>query len=167
MPTYEEMDDALTLHECGYAFLNKKEELNVPVDVAAAYEKLNTAIFQKYAKKMSWLSQCLYFGENLYGIFDKDVLLEMYNARKGFRIPKDELEQLCNEFPADMTECRLEEGNRFIIAKYLAYDGSYKDLIDIQSGKDFYIPSAEQVQDYFKNLYLSKEPAYEKLPGRT
>ena len=34
---------------------------------------------------------------------------------------------------------------------------------DIQDGKDFYIPTAEEVLDYDRNLYLSKEPAYQKL----
>ena len=33
IPTPEEMDDALCLHESDYAFLNKREQLDVPVDV--------------------------------------------------------------------------------------------------------------------------------------
>lgn len=36
-------------------------------------------------------------------------------------------------------------------------------MLDIQAGKDFYIPTAEEVLDYNRNLYLSKEPAYQKL----
>lgn len=163
VPSEEEMEDALALHERDYAFLNKRDELNVPVDVAAAYKKLNTSDFRQFAKKMSWLAQCLYFAENLYGVFNKEVLLKMYNARKGFHILPDELEQLCNEFPEDIAECNLKVEQGFIVADYLTYDDDYKDLLKIQEGKDFYIPSAEQVLDYFKNLYLSKEPAYEKL----
>lgn len=163
VPTEEELDNAYALREKDYAFMNKKDELNVPVDVAEAYRKLNTPDFRQYAKKMSWLAQCLYFGENFYGVFDKDVLLEMYNARKGYHISYEELECMCNEFPEDLTECRLEEGQQFIVVRYLAYDGRYKALLDMQSGKDFYIPNADEVLDYNKNLYLSKEPAYQKL----
>lgn len=125
------MDDALFLHESDYAFLNKKDQLDVPVDVKNAYEKLNTPEFRKYARKMSWLSQCLDFGEAFYGVFDKDVLRKMFNVRKGFHISEEELERLCNEFPSDMTECHLEEGQRFIVAEYLAYDERYKELLDI------------------------------------
>lgn len=163
VPTEDELDNAYALREKDYAFMNKKGELNVPVDVAEAYKNLNTPDFRQYAKKMSWLAQCLYFGENFYGVFDKDVLLEMYNARKGYHISYDELERLCNEFPKDLTECRLEEGQRFIVVEYLAYSGRYEELLDIQAGKDFYIPMSEEVLDYNKNLYLSKEPAYQKL----
>ena len=57
----------------------------------------------------------------------------------------------------------MEEGQKFIIARYLAYDGKYEELLDIQMGKDFYIPAAEEVLDYNRNLYLSTEPAYQKL----
>ena len=130
VPTEEEKDDAFALQEKDYAFLDKKDKLNVPVDVVSAYEKINTSEFQQYAKKMSWLAQCLYFGGNFYGVFDKNVLLEMYNARKGYRISYEELERMCNEFPKDLTECRLEEEQRFIVAEYLAYNGEYKELLD-------------------------------------
>ena len=163
IPTPEEMDDALCLHESDYAFLNKREQLDVPVDVKIAYEKINTPEFRKYARKMSWLSQCLNFGEAFYGVFDKDVLRKIYNARKGYHISEEELEKLCNEFPDDMTECHMEEGQRFIVAEYLAYDDRYKNLLDIQAGKDFYIPNAQEVLDYARNLYLSQEPAYQNF----
>lgn len=163
IPTPEEMDDALCLHESDYAFLNKREQLDVPVDVKIAYEKINTPEFRKYARKMSWLSQCLNFGEVFYGVFDKDVLRKIYNARKGYHISEEELEKLCNEFPNDMTECHMEEGQRFIAAEYLVYRDRYKDLLDIQAGKDFYIPNAQEVLDYARNLYLSQEPAYQNF----
>ena len=163
IPTPEEMDDALCLHESDYAFLNKREQLDVPVDVKIAYEKINTPEFRKYARKMSWLSQCLNFGEAFYGVFDKDVLRKIYNVRKGYHISEEELEKLCNEFPDDMTECHMEEGQRFIVAEYLAYDDRYKNLLDIQAGKDFYIPNAQEVLDYARNLYLSQEPAYQNF----
>ena len=163
IPTPEEMDDALCLHESDYAFLNKREQLDVPVDVKIAYEKINTPEFRKYARKMSWLSQCLNFGEVFYGVFDKDVLRKIYNARKGYHISEEQLEKMCNEFPDDMTECHMEEGQRFIVAEYLAYDDRYKNLLDIQAGKDFYIPNAQEVLDYARNLYLSQEPAYQNF----
>ena len=163
IPTPEEMDDALCLHESDYAFLNKREQLDVPVDVKIAYEKINTPEFRKYARKMSWLSQCLNFGEAFYGVFDKDVLRKIYNVRKGYHISEEQLEKMCSEFPVDMTECHMEEGQRFIVAEYLAYDDRYKNLLDIQAGKDFYIPNAQEVLDYARNLYLSQEPAYQNF----
>ncbi len=163
VPASGEMEDALYLNERDYAFLNKKDQLDIPVDVKKAYEKLNTPEFRKYARKMSWLSQCLDFGEAFYGIFDKDVLREMFNVKKGFHISEEELERLCNEFPADMTECHLEMGQRFIVAEYLIYDERYKDLLDIQAGKDFYIPNEQEIVDYARNLYLSQEPAYQNF----
>ncbi len=163
VPTDEEMEDALCLHESNYAFLNGQDQLNVPVDVKNAYEKLNTPEFQKYARKMSWLSQCLNFGEAFYGVFDKDILCEMFNTRKGFHLSQEELEKLCSEFPSDMTECHLERRQKFIVAEYLAYDGSYKDLLDIQAGKDFYLPNYQEILDYAKNSYLSQEPAYQNF----
>lgn len=163
IPASEEMEYALRLNESDYAFLNKEEQLIVPIDVKIAYEKLNTPEFQEYARKMSWLSQCLHFGEEFYGIFDKDVLRELFNIRTGYYISEEELEKLCNEFPADLTECHMEEGQKAIVAEYLAHSDQYKKLLDLQSGKDFYIPNEQEVLDYAKNLYLSKEPAYQNF----
>lgn len=163
VPSEEERENACAFSENDYAFWRKNGEFGVPVDVAQAYHKLNTPEFQQYAKKMSWLSQCLYFGENIYGIFDKDVLLKVYNARRGFHITKDELEKMCNEFPADMMGCHIESDRPIIIAEYVGYSGKYKNLVKVQRGKAFYIPAAEQVMDYFKYLYLPKEPAYISL----
>ena len=55
VPSSEEIQDALCLHESDYAFLNNQDLLDVPVDVKRAYETLNTPEFRKYARKMSWL----------------------------------------------------------------------------------------------------------------
>lgn len=162
IPASEEMEDALRLNESDYAFLNKEEQLNIPTDVKIAYEKLNTPEFQEYARKMSWLSQCLEFGEVFYGIFDKDVLRELFNTRNGFYISEDELEKMCNEFPKDLTDCEMRNGES-AISEYLIYGDQYKELLDMQAGKDFYIPNAQEIQDYAQNLYLSKEPAYERF----
>lgn len=163
VPTEDEMDDALALHEKDYAFLNRNNQLNVPVDVGVAYEKINTPEFRQYAKKVSWLSQCLYFGENIYGVFDKGVLLQMYNNRRGYHISRDELDKMCNEFPMDMMGCHIEEEREIIIAEYLAYSGGYVDLLDIQAKKVFYIPTSDQVLDFYKHIYLSETPAYKEL----
>lgn len=162
IPDVEEIEDALRLNESDYAFLNEKEQLDVPADVKIAYEKLNTPEFQEYARKMSWLSQCLDFGEEFYGVFNKDILRELFNTRSGFYISEEELEKMCNDFPWDLTDCEMEEGES-AISDYLIYGSQYKELLDAQAEKDFYIPSAQEIQDYAQNLYLSKEPAYENF----
>lgn len=163
IPTSEEMEYALRLNESDYAFLNKEDQLIVPIDVKIAYEKLNTPEFQEYARKMSWLSQCLHFGEEFYGIFDKDVLRELFNIRTGYYISEEELEKLCNEFPADLMDCHMEEGQKAIVAEYLVHSDQYKKLLDLQSGKDFYIPSVQEILDYSRDLHLFKEAAYQRF----
>ena len=35
--------------------------------------------------------------------------------------------------------------------------------MDIQAGKDFYIPNDQEVLDYARNLYLSQKPAYQNF----
>lgn len=163
VPKEDEMEDTLRLHEQDYAFLNNQMILNVPVDVKDAYEKLNTSEFQSYAKNMSWLTQCFEFCENFYGIFEKQILLEVFNCRKGYHISLEELEKLCSEFPKDMTELHIEREQKLIIPEYLVYDGEFKMLLDIQREKEFYIPNYREVLDFAEHRYLSQEPAYKKL----
>ena len=62
-----------------------------------------------------------------------------------------------------MSECLIDSERKHIIAEYLTYDDKDKELLDMQEGKEFYIPDYREVLDYAKNLYLSEEPAYEKL----
>lgn len=83
--------------------------------------------------------------------------------RKGYHLSLEELENLLNEFPKDMTECLLDEDSEYIVAEYLSYEGKYEKLRDVQAGKEFYIPYYEEVLDYDENLYLSREPAYVQL----
>lgn len=163
IPTEEELEDTLRICESDYAFFDKQQKLNVPVDVKVVYGELNTSEFCDYAKKMSWLFQCLNFGENFYGIFDMKILIKVYNARKDYELPSEEIEKLCEEFPQDMSECLIDSERKHIIAEYLTYDDKDKELLDMQEGKEFYIPDYREVLDYAKNLYLSEEPAYEKL----
>lgn len=112
-PAHEEMDNALCLHESDNAFLNKREQLDVLVDVKIAYEKLKTLEFRKYARKISWLSQCFDFGEAFYGVFDKDVLRKIFNARKGYHILEQELEKLCNDYCKESNDAvKKTVGNR-------------------------------------------------------
>ena len=50
----------------------------------------------------------------------------------------------------------MEEGQRFIVAEYLAYSDRYKDLLDIQAGKDFYIPNDLSHIKYFSEYIFVK-----------
>lgn len=162
IPDVEEIEDALRLNESDYAFLNEKEQLDVPTDVKIAYENLNTPEFQEYARKMSWLSQCLNYGEVFYGVFNKDILRELFNTRSGFYISEEELEKMCNDFPRDLTDCEMEEGEN-AISDYLIYGSQYKELLDAQAEKDFYIPSAQEILDFSKDLHLFKDAAYQRF----
>ena len=99
IPADEERNTAFRLDDSEYAYLDVEGKLCIPEDVAVRYLSLNTAEYREYSRKMSWLAQCLNFGRKRYGIFGKDVLLELFNQKKGMHVSAEELEQLCFDFP--------------------------------------------------------------------
>lgn len=161
IPTDEEMEATFCLECSEYAYIDDEGYLCVPEDVAVHYLDLNTPEYREYSRKMSWLAQCLNFGEKLYGIFDKDVLRELFNQKKGMHISEEELEKLCFEFPVDLTGLHIEENYRYLVNESLV-NGSddYKTLLEIQKGKTFYLPTPDEVEDFYQKGYLSQTPAY-------
>ena len=132
----------------------------------AFLRKYNTKEYRRYAKKLSWLSECLYYALWMYGIFTKDVLLTLFNSRKGLHISKEELEQLCAEFPKDLMMCCWSEDKNTIVADDLmkpAEPWRYESLQKEQDGKDFYFPETSELEDFYRNGYPAGQAEFQEL----
>ena len=162
----EEADLASDFLTSDYAFLNAEHQLRIPVDVARLYKKLDTREYRQYARKLSWLSECLYYASWMYGIFPKSVLLTLFNSRKGLHVSEKELEQLCADFPKDLMMCCWSEDKNTIVADDLmkpAEPWRYESLQKEQDGKDFYFPETSEVEDFYRNGYPAGQAEFREL----
>lgn len=73
----------------------------------------------------------------------------------------EELEQLCFDFPRDLTRLHIGEQSGYLVDELLV-NGSddYKNLLEMQKGKTFYLPSPDEAEDFYQKGYLSQTPAY-------
>lgn len=161
VPTEDIRDDLYGIHEDDYVYVTYEGKVGIPYDVVEAYRKINTEEFHIKRKQKVWLIDCMDMAAKLYAVAPIDILVKMYQKRKGYRLPKEEILKLCDTVSDDDSLCVIYD-NR--VMDYEVYEHNlYSDIEKTQGDKLFYIPAYEEVQDYIRNFYPSKEPAYQKL----
>lgn len=161
IPSEDIRDDLYRVLEDDYVYLTNKRMIGVPVDVIEAYQKINTEEFHKSRKQKVWLVDCMDMVAKLYAVAPIEILIKMYQKRKGYRLSKEQILQLCDTISEDDSLCVIHD-NR--VMDYVLYEHDmYLDIERRQRDKEFYIPSSEEVQDYVRNFYPSKESSYQRL----
>ena len=117
------------LHYGGYCGFTSLGTAVVPADVAKAYDEMNTEKFQSDRHYRSQVWACCKAAVYLYGAADD----------------AGEITRLCREMKGVWTDFAYWDG-RFIDWDLIQAD-AYKDVLNYQKGKEFYIPSAPQVKE--------------------
>ena len=114
------------LHYGGYCGFTSLGTAVVPADVAKAYDEMNTEKFQSDRHYRSQVWACC-------------------KAAVGCEADAGEITRLCREMKGVWTDFAYWDG-RFIDWDLIQAD-AYKDVLNYQKGKEFYIPSAPQVKE--------------------
>ena len=161
IPSEDIRDDLYRILEDDYIYMTYEDKIGVTIDVKLAYQKINTEEFHKMRKQKVWLVDCMDMVAKLYGVAPLDILIKMYQKRKGYRFSKEQILQLCDGISEDDSLCVIHD-NR--VMDYVLYQQNmYLEVEKYQGNKEFYIPSYEEVLDYVRKLYPSKEPVYQRL----
>ena len=102
---------------------------------------------------------CMVFSQRM-------VCLHLFNSRKRLYISKEELEQLCAEFPKDLMMCCWAEDKNTIVADDLTKPAElwrYELLRKEQDGKNFYSPETSVMEDFYRNGYPAGQEKFRKL----
>ena len=131
-------------------------------DVADVWRQIKNERFEAYRKKASWIWKCIYWSEELYGFTPIENLLELVNIKKGFHITDTELIAIFDHFPKDQlwTE-RLDD--IFLASIYFGNLDALKELRTQQSGKPFYVPAVQEVEELYSTCSLLSTPAYQEM----
>ena len=116
----------------------------VPADVAKAYDEMNTEKFQSDRHYRSQVWACCKAAVYLYGAADAGQVETICRA-VGCEADAGEITRLCREMKGVWTDFAYWDG-RFIDWDLIQAD-AYKDVLNYQKGKEFYIPSAPQVKE--------------------
>ena len=174
-----EVVDAMQLYRywIGY-FEDPTDRFCVFEDVAVALSKIDDKAFQLKQCRKGWLVKCIHFFIQYYGIAPIEVIYEMYRQKVKDSI--DEMIEILWEMPVDIVESCLftmdklgmegwpkenplysEKG--ILVHLQLFENEEFDYLLRQQMDKDFYIPSAQQIDEICRNGYEASSSAYKKL----
>lgn len=138
-----------------------KVAAEVPAEVAAVYDQINTPEFRTLRSQVNWLKDCLVMVSYLYVSAPAKTVYEMFRQRKGFDIGYDRFIELYHTIPEKACICELAEDQ--LILKSALVNNIYKDIERRQGGRKFYIPSVDEILDYSENGYPTKSASYQRL----
>ena len=157
-------DVACTLKEMEVADFDINNSFSTLTDVWNVYEKdIDHEKFNAYRAKASWVWKCIYWAEEMYGVTPEDIMLTLVNVKKKINITSEDLIEIFDHFPKDiLNTLRLDD--IYIDCIYLNNKDSLEELLMAQEGKDYYIPTSSEVEEYFRMLaILSKKPYQDML----
>ena len=149
------------LNDMGYLVSYSDDYAEVPAEVAAVYDQINTPEFRTLRSQVNWLKDCLVMVSYLYVSAPAKTVYEMFRQRKGFDIGYDRFIELYHTIPEKACICELAEDQ--LILKSALVNNIYKDIERRQGGRKFYIPSVDEILDYSENGYPTKSASYQRL----
>ena len=174
-----EVVDAMQLYRywIGY-FEEPTDRFCVFEDVAVAFSKVDDESFRRKQCRKGWMVKCIHFFIQYYGIAPIEVIYEMY--RQKMKCSIDEMIEILWEMPVDIVESCLftmdklgmegwpkenplysEKG--IFVHLQLFEDEEFDYLLRQQKDKDFYIPSAQQIDEICRTGYEASSSEYKKL----
>lgn len=174
-----EVVDAVQLYRywIGY-FEEPTDRFCVFKDVAVAFSKIDDEVFRRKQCRKGWMVKCIHFFIQYYGIAPIEVIYEMY--RQKVKCSIDELIEMLWEMPVDIVESCLFTMDRLgmkgwpkenplysekgiFVHLQLFEDEEFDYLLRQQMDKDFYIPSAQQIDEICRIGYEASSSEYKKL----
>lgn len=159
--TEGEWDTLEWLNDMGYLVSYSDDYAEVPAEVAAVYNEINTPEFQTLRSQVNWMKDCLVMVSYLYVSAPAQTVYEMFKQKKGFDIGYDKFIELYHVIPEKACICELVDDQ--MILKSALINNIYKYIERRQGGRKFYIPSVDEILDYSRNGYPTRSASYQKL----
>ena len=155
----DEREIAVSLKEMELATLSDLlGEVCVDEEIVREYnDHIKGKKFDEERKRVSWVYKCLRWCENMYKFFAKTLFLKVINQREDLQFRADEMMDIYRNLP-DYCPESIEYGE-WIIPNGLDLDEyDVKEKIEEQEHADFYIPTVDEIEEYFrKGLLFSKD----------
>jgi len=161
----------------GY-FEEPTDKFSVFEDVAEVFSRIDDEAFRAEQNKKGWMMKCVHFFIDYYGIAPIEIIHEMYRLK--VRCTIDEMTDMLWGMPVDIVESCIFPMEKLGIQNWpkddplyssrglfihipLLEDGKFEYLMEQQMDKEFYIPSAQQIEEICGIGYEASSLAYKKL----
>jgi hypothetical protein len=147
-----------------FSFYNKgKIFFNVPDEIKEVFASRDKEVFDMMFEENQLIYKYIMAFVNLYGVFSKDMLIEVFNSQN------DEVLTL-DDFEAVLEMCLLRqqpfyEDDDFIVNHYFDEENLYEMDLILENADDMthYIPDREDILKYSDDTYIEMTPQLEKL----
>ncbi len=100
---------------------------------------------------------------NLYGLYDRTLLLDIYNQQNNENMTQAELRQHFKDAAFALKKAEIVLKDNEIIRSEIISDGTYEDFVESKAGKDYYVPEREILLNYQADDYIEPSPQYNAL----
>ena len=145
-----------------YCFFDEDDRLIVPEDVAAVWRLIDQEELRKRHEVVWWIEACLFYVDMLYLKAPLDIFMKLLERKKGFHISREELEGICLRMPAEIMSCIIDDDYVFSL-KLLSHPDEYESILEMQGGKDYYIPTHAEILELAENYCLISGKPYRDL----
>lgn len=160
-PSLDDRDALGRLYERHYLAIYDDDEVEVPPEVAALYQKINTPEFRERRRQAWWLLSCLEMQAVIHGVCPYSVVIRMYQKKPGYSLDPDAFARVFQDIPERSNPCVLQDDR--VIARAALKGKAYVRLERLQDSWEFFIPEAEEIEDCSWHGYPSQSPYYQKL----
>lgn len=160
-PREDILDKLETLYDLNYIAIYLDDYVEVPAEVAEVYQKINTPEYRLARKRVSWMYKCLRIVEMLYVVAPVKIVYRIYRRHSGCKVSREEFLKIFAQVPEDVNPCVVREDR--VIYKEVLKENLYLELEQQQEGKEFYIPTEEEIKDYAANRYPSEDLYYQRV----
>lgn len=150
------------LFDSAYIGIRNDDSIDVPIDVADLYHKINTEEFIRNRKRVSWLTDCFFAATKLYGVVPVKIMLKVANRCKSIQFNPISLLEFYDMIPEQKKAFVLMD-DLFIHRDLLQIKDNYKNLMRCQGDKKYYIPTDKEIADISVNGYFAQDENIQRL----
>jgi len=147
-----------------FSFYNKgKIYFNVPDEIKEVFASRDKEIFEMIFEGNQLIYKYIMAFVNLYGVFDKDMLVEVFNSQNDEELTLDDFEAVLALYLT--RQQTFYEDDDFIVNHYFDEENLFEmnHILENADDMDHYIPGREDILKYSDDTYIEMTPQLEKL----
>lgn len=175
-----EMMAGMELHLYWYGdFEEDTDRFCVFEEIKDIFQKIDDEEFRAEQNKKGWMMKCVHFFMEYYGIAPVEIIYKLYKLKGSGTI--EDMTAMLREMPIDIVESCVFSLDKlgmtnwlkdhpiysprgiFVHLPILEMEDELESLLDNQGDKDFYIPSAQQIEEICIDGYETSSLAHKKL----
>lgn len=154
----QEFDSCVYLGSGGYLFLNGEFIIEIPEEIKDLYRKVNTKEYRQARLRFQMIRSYIQAAVSLYGYIPLAELERIINSQNEKKADRGELITAYQKM--DERDGAVVFMDSSFIDRSAYRSRGYVKLLELQSGKPYYVPEKEEFLKYANPGYFEETPEY-------